>query len=90
MIEFTQTIKNFSEPFKDLVSLVSERKVRHGNQPVMRWNASNCVAYTDANGNIRPDKKNSIDKIDGVVSLIMAHAIAMQERVEESGGLILL
>ena len=90
MIEFTQTLKHFSEPFKDLVSLVSEHKVRHGKQPVLRWNASNCVSFSDANGNIRPDKKKSIDKIDGIVSLIMAHATAMQERVEESGGLILL
>lgn len=90
MVEFTQTIKHFSEPFKDLVSLVADGKVRHGNQPVMRWNASNTVAYTDPNGNIRPDKKNSIDKIDGVVSLIMGHALSMQERVEESGGLFLI
>jgi phage terminase large subunit-like protein len=90
MIEFMQTIKNFSEPFKDLVSLVAEHKVRHGMQPVLRWNASNCVAYSDPNGNIRPDKKNSIDKIDGIVGMIMAHAVAMQEHVEESGGMILL
>lgn len=90
MIEFTQTIKNFSEPFKDLVSLVSEHKVRHGMQPVLRWNASNCVSHADTNGNIRPDKKNSIDKIDGIVSLIMAHATAMQERIDDEGGLVLL
>jgi len=89
MLEFTQTIKNFSEPFKDLVSLCTEHKVRHGEQPVLRWNAANCVAYEDPNGNMRPDKKNSIDKIDGIVGMIMAHALAMQERVDESGGFLL-
>lgn len=84
MVEFAQTVKNFSEPMKDLISLVSEGKVRHGGHPVLRWCASNCVAHTDANGNVRPDKKNSIDKIDGVVTLIMAHACAMQENVRET------
>lgn len=90
MVEFMQTTKNFSEPFKDLVSLVTEGKVRHGGHPVLRWNAANCVAYTDANGNIRPDKKNSIDKIDGIVSLIMSYAMSMQERIENEGGFLLL
>ncbi len=90
MVEFTQTLKHFSEPFKDLISLVGEHKVRHGEQPVLRWNAANCVSFSDANGNIRPDKKNSIDKIDGIVSLIMAHAMAMQERQVESWGITVL
>lgn len=90
MIEFQQSLRNFSEPMKDLISLVTEHKVRHGGHPVLRWNASNCVAYTDANGNMRPDKKNSIDKIDGMVALIMAHGMAMRQRVEATGGLILL
>jgi phage terminase large subunit-like protein len=83
MVEFQQTIKNFSEPMKDIVSLASERRVRHGGHPVLRWNASNCVAHTDANGNIRPDKKNSIDKIDGIVAMVMAHALAIENRKDE-------
>lgn len=90
MVEFGQTIKNFSEPFKDLVSLVSEHKVRHGGHPVLRWNASNCVSHSDPNGNIRPDKKNSIDKIDGVVSTIMAYGLAMQEKEIVSWGIAVL
>lgn len=90
MFEFQQSLRNYSEPMKDVVSLVTEHKVRHGDHPVLRWNANNCVAYTDANGNMRPDKKKSIDKIDGIAALIMAHAVAMQERTDNGGGLILL
>lgn len=79
MISFAQTIKNFSESFKDLIALCSERKVRHGNHPVLRWNVSNVMAYTDCNGFMRPDKAKSIDKIDGAVAMIMAHGLAIKD-----------
>ena len=38
----------------------------------MRWQASNAVVQMDESGNRKPDKRRSSDKIDGIVSLIMA------------------
>lgn len=32
----------------------------------------NVQIYIDINDNIKPDKKRSIDKIDGIVAIIMA------------------
>lgn len=39
--------------------------------------ADNLVVGQDAAGNIKPDKERSIEKIDGMVALVMAVARAM-------------
>jgi len=37
----------------------------------MRWMIDNFAVSMDPAGNVKPDKVNAGDKIDGVVSLIM-------------------
>ena len=53
-----------------------EGELRHGMHPVLRWNASNLLFDTDPAGNRKPNKARSIDRIDGLASLIMACGIA--------------
>ena len=40
--------------------------------PVLRWMASYVAIETDAADNWKPSKKKSIERIDGIVALIMA------------------
>ena len=49
-----------------------EGRVIHGGNPVLKWMASNVVMEQDPAGNIKPTKAKSIEKIDGIVALIMA------------------
>ena len=84
MVEFNQGIRNFTEPMKEWLAKIVTGKLRHGNNPALRWMASNLSAYEDASGNVRPDKKKSADKIDGQVSGIMALALSMFEREHAS------
>lgn len=72
MIEFRQTMQNFAAPTKDFERLLLTRKIEHGGHPVLRWMASNVAVKSDPSGNLRPDKENSSDKIDGIVAAIMA------------------
>lgn len=52
-----------------------ERPVlRHGGNPVARWCVDNLAVATDPAGNVKPDKKSSGDKIDGVSALATAMA----------------
>jgi len=44
---------------------------------VLRWMASNVAVEMDAAGNLKPSKKKSIERIDGVVATIMALGWAM-------------
>jgi phage terminase large subunit-like protein len=54
--------------------------IRHGGNPLLRWMVDNLAVAMDPAGNVKPDKANAGDKIDGVVALIMglSRAIANQ------------
>ncbi len=69
---FPQTYVNMNGPSKELERLVLSKGIAHGGNPVLTWCVSNCVVTQDAGGNIKPNKRKSTEKIDGVVSLIMA------------------
>lgn len=72
MVEVRQTVQNISEPMKELEALVLQRKLAHGDCPILSWMASNVVAKLDAKDNIYPNKERPENKIDGIVGLIMA------------------
>jgi phage terminase large subunit-like protein len=73
---FGQGFISMSPPSKDFYQLVMEGKIRHGWHPVLDWNMGNTIIDQDAAGNIKPNKKKSTEKIDGVVSIIMGLARA--------------
>lgn len=75
-----QSMERMSEPTKRFVHLIRDRRLHAGGNPVLRWMISNVVARTDSNGNMKPDRRKSSGKIDGVVALIMA--IAAAERAD--------
>lgn len=72
MDEFSQAIMNMSAPTKEFERLVMAGIPDHLNDPVLRWMLGNVQIYRDINDNIKPDKKRSRDKIDGIVAIIMA------------------
>ncbi|WP_215456665.1 terminase large subunit [Streptomyces sp. ATCC 21386] len=43
--------------------------LRHGGNPVMTWMVDNLAVAMDAAGNVKPDKANAAEKIDGVSAL---------------------
>ena len=70
--EFSQSIRNMSEPTRMLEKLVNAFEIDLMQDPVLRWMFRNAVAYTDSNDNIKLDKNKSTEKIDGVIALINA------------------
>ena len=68
---------NLTSASKELEKLVLGRALRHDANPVMRWCVSNAVADVDGNGNVKPSKKRSHDRIDGVSALVTALARAL-------------
>ena len=62
---------------KELYGLVLEREFHHGANPVLRWMMGNVAAKVDENGNIRPDKAKSTERIDGVSATITAMSRAL-------------
>lgn len=71
MVGFGQGFASMSEPTKKFETLVLTEKLRHGDNPVLKWMAANVMAEQDAAGNLKPSKKKSTEKIDGIVASIM-------------------
>lgn len=77
MVGFGQGFASLSGPTKELEARVIGKALRHGNHPVLNWMAANVTVEQDAAGNIKPSKKKSTEKIDGIVASIMALGRAM-------------
>jgi len=94
MVQFGQGFASMASPTKELLRLVLERKLWHGGNPVLRWMADNLTVEMDAAGNVKPSKKKSREKIDGMVAGIMGldRALRNESRpsVYETRGLIVL
>ena len=87
MVEVRQTVQNLSEPMKEVEALVLQRKLAHGDCPILTWMASNVVAKLDAKDNIYPNKERPENKIDGIVGLIMGISRAVAGKEEEGPSL---
>ncbi|GII88265.1 terminase [Sphaerisporangium siamense] len=80
-VPISQGIASMNEPLKSTLRLVKGGRLLHGGNPVMRWMVDNLAVVSDSSGNVKPDKANSGDKIDGVSALMNAlkEAMAVQE-----------
>ncbi len=69
-----QGFKDMSPPIKEFERLLLEKNIRHGNNPILNWNASNLNIESDPAGNRKfvKDNKNSARRIDAVLALVMA------------------
>ena len=72
MVQVGQGFAGMSPPMKKLEELIVGGHLAHGDNPTLTWMAHNLVAVKDPAGNIKPDKRRSREKIDGMVALIMA------------------
>ena len=94
MEPFGQGFQSMAAPSKQLESLILSKQIIHDGNPVLKWMIANTVMEEDAAGNIKASKKKSSEKIDGVVSLIMALGSYMTEgdisSVYNDRGLLML
>jgi phage terminase large subunit-like protein len=65
---------SLSDPTKTLLELVLSKRLKHGGNEILRWNAVNAIATSDSAGNIKLDKNKSREKIDGLAATINAIA----------------
>jgi phage terminase large subunit-like protein len=93
LVQFGQGFASMAPPMKELERLILEHKLSHGNHPVSNWMANNLVVRMDPAGNLKPDKEKSIEKIDGIVAMVMALDRALRHQppkrsVYEDRGLL--
>lgn len=78
VINYNQTVKNMSDPMKELEARVAARELWHDGNSMMTWMMGNVTAKIDAKENIYPRKERDAEKIDGPVAAIMAMGRSMQ------------
>lgn len=72
MEPFGQGFVSMSAPTKELERIAMKGGICHFGNPVLRWMISNVAIKYDAAGNIKIDKSQCKDKVDGAVALVMA------------------
>ena len=69
---WSQGFRGMSSGTKRLESLVLQNRIRHGGNPVLSWMSANVTVETNSFEDVRPVKKKSTGRIDGIVALIFA------------------
>lgn len=89
LVKVRQGFLTLSSPTKQMQRLVlmgtpEKPMLAHGGNPVTRWCVDNLAVAMDPAENVKPDKKKSGDKIDGVAALVNALSEAMNEELVRS------
>ncbi len=90
MVEFIQGLRSYSEPTKELINWLVDKKLDHGNNPVLRWMAANLKTHRDKNENVMPHKLHSTGRIDGMTALIMAIGRHIQPEEEKPKNQVII
>lgn len=97
VVAMGQGYQSMAAPTRSLLDLVSGQRLRHGNNPVLRWMAANAATESqsgDAEAVMKFSKKKSTEKIDGIIAICEALAISMlnpdSTSVYESRGLVFI
>jgi phage terminase large subunit-like protein len=80
VLEFGQGYKSMNPAAVEFERLLIAGKLEHGDNPVLKWMAANTAIETDSTMGIKPSKKRSFEKIDGIVASIMGIGELLRRR----------
>lgn len=81
--DFGQGFISMHPALRDFESALLQKKLKHGNHPVLSMCAGNARVETDAAGSRKFTKSKSTGRIDGMVALAMAVAALYNHKIEE-------
>lgn len=84
-----QNCSMFHEPINDFMQAMNDGRLRHDGNPLLRWCIGNAVLIRDRQDRWMFDKRDSPEKIDPVVAMVMAYRRAMVAPARASGSLFL-
>lgn len=76
-----QNHKHFTSPCKDFDVAISEERIKHDGNKLLRWALANTRLDYDSYGNCKPSRDKSTDKIDPAISSLMAFGRAVEAQV---------
>jgi len=78
VLPYRQGAQSYHPAIKKFDETYYSGHLYHGCDPVLVWNAGNLVMKYDSNMNQAPDKKNSANKIDDIVTLLMCFGLSLE------------
>lgn len=75
---------HLNEPTVKLQELIAARRLHHDRNPILSWMMGNLVVRTGRYQEVRPDKSESAEKIDGVVAVLMGLSRSIAEPETEA------
>lgn len=94
VIRVPQSFLNLTTPTRMWEEAINSKRLHHDGNPVLGWAMSNVVVDEDSNGNTRPSKRRSVERIDPVIAAIVALATSLSDdntkSIYESRGIVWL
>jgi phage terminase large subunit-like protein len=91
VIKMPQNCFQFHEPMQELSAAIRENRFTPDKTDnILRWCALNMMTTSNAQGKMMPDKRNSSEKIDAAVALLMGIRLAMLAPSRPTGSLFIV
>jgi phage terminase large subunit-like protein len=85
---FGQGTQSMSPALRDLEQLILEKRLAHGNHPVLSMCAACAVVEGKDDANRKLSKNKSTGRIDGMIALAMAVGVAPSVKTVDVAALI--
>jgi phage terminase large subunit-like protein len=82
---FGQGFKDMGPAVDILETAILDRRITHPSHPILTWNVANAVVEVDPAGSRKVSKSRSVERVDGLVALIMA--VGMASTIETSSSI---
>ena len=90
VLKMPQNHYHFNEPMEEIAAAIREGRFRPDeSDPILRWCSLNMMVTKNAQGKMMPDKRNSSEKIDAAVSVIMGLRLSMLAPSRPTGALFI-
>lgn len=89
-VKVPQSTTRMNAGSKELTRMLGLKQLAHNGNPVLRWNADNASYQQDSDGNIKPSKKDSPGKIDGITALVNALTVLLLQEPEPGASFYVL
>ena len=66
-----QTPGHFNEPIREIMQAMADGRFRHDGDTLLQWCVSNAILSRDRQDRWMYDKRDSAEKIDGIVAVTM-------------------
>jgi phage terminase large subunit-like protein len=90
VLKMPQNQFHFNEPMEEMAAAIREHRFRPDkSDSILRWCSLNMMTTTNAQGKMMPDKRNSSEKIDAAVAVLMGLRLSMLAPSRPSGSLFI-